>query len=330
MTITINIAQRSASYENRYRVYFDVQTIEIKKMPLDHNATTMYRQLNDTVHTESAATAHLLLSPTRVTAADDVIAIPADLVADDTSLSASSNASVEHEHDEYYTVSDTESVLVTINYWIQALFIKLLPCVLLTVLTVMLIVAMHEANVRRMKLKSQGRSDESERAREHNRTTAMLLAVVGLFQLVELPHGVLTLCSIFVPAFHTEVYWPLGDVIDMTALLNNSINFVLYCTMSRQFRNQFVETFVCCRCTTAFTGSLSGGGGSASGRRSTTSRSTMTTSAGWTKLRVLSVAVNGPSQKNGGCDDVVGDVPDGCGNGGGGRRGSDHRQEQTR
>ena len=39
-------------------------------------------------------------------------------------------------------------------------------------------------------LTAQGRQDESERAREHNRTTAMLLAVVGLFQLTELPQGV--------------------------------------------------------------------------------------------------------------------------------------------
>jgi Serpentine type 7TM GPCR chemoreceptor Srw len=147
----------------------------------------------------------------------------------------------------YYTVKDKEeAILSTFNYWIQAVFIKLVPCFLLTVLTILLVVAMHDANVRRMKLKSQGRRDESDRAREHNRTTAMLLAVVGLFQLVELPHGVLTLCSIFVPNFHADVYWALGDVIDIMALLNNTINFFLYCTMSRLFRDQFVQTFFCC------------------------------------------------------------------------------------
>ena len=94
----------------------------------------------------------------------------------------------------------------------------------------------------------QGRQDESERAREHNRTTAMLLAVVGLFQLTELPQGVLTLGSIFIPHFFADVYWPLGDLLDIAALLNNSINFVLYCTMSRQFRETFVETFLPGRC----------------------------------------------------------------------------------
>ena len=102
----------------------------------------------------------------------------------------------------YYTVKDKEeAILSTFNYWIQAVFIKLVPCFLLTVLTILLVVAMHDANVRRMKLKSQGRRDESDRAREHNRTTAMLLAVVGLFQLVELPHGVLTLWSNFLTEY---------------------------------------------------------------------------------------------------------------------------------
>jgi len=56
----------------------------------------------------------------------------------------------------FYTVQDREIwFLLQFNYWIQAFFFKLVPCVLLTALTVMLIVAMHQANVRRMKLKSQ-------------------------------------------------------------------------------------------------------------------------------------------------------------------------------
>ena len=56
----------------------------------------------------------------------------------------------------YYTVQDRDSwLLLQFNYWIQAFFFKLVPCILLTALTVMLIVAMHQANVRRMKLKSQ-------------------------------------------------------------------------------------------------------------------------------------------------------------------------------
>ena len=60
------------------------------------------------------------------------------------------------DHFSYYTVADTKyRVLLELNYWIQAFLFKLVPCMLLTVLTVMLIVVMHQANRRRMKLKSQ-------------------------------------------------------------------------------------------------------------------------------------------------------------------------------
>lgn len=143
----------------------------------------------------------------------------------------------------------------------------------------------------------QGRQDESERAREHNRTTAMLLAVVGLFQLTELPQGVLTLCSIFIPNFFADVYWPLGDVLDIAALLNNSINFVLYCTMSRQFRETFVETFLGASCSqgggsTPDAGAASGGRGSMATRGRT--ESTTAPTKGWFKLQSVNADVSSP------------------------------------
>lgn len=137
-------------------------------------------------------------------------------------------------------------VVHNINYWVQAILIKLIPCVTLTILTIMLIIVMHRAYKKRLKLKSQGRKDESDRHGEHNRTTGMLLAVVMLFLLTELPQGILTLLSSVIDTFFMCVYMPLGDVLDIMALLNNAINFVLYCSMSRQFRNTFVATF--CNC----------------------------------------------------------------------------------
>lgn len=35
----------------------------------------------------------------------------------------------------------------------------------------------------------------------------------------------------------------LGDTFDILALINNSINFTLYCLMSRAFRDTFKQTF---------------------------------------------------------------------------------------
>ncbi|XP_052773389.1 G-protein coupled receptor dmsr-1-like [Mya arenaria] len=134
------------------------------------------------------------------------------------------------------------------NYWVQSILIKLFPCVLLTLLTIMLITALHRAHRNHVHLKSQGmRRDDMEKHNEHFRTTAMLLAVVILFLVTELPQGIMTLLMIFMEELHNELYSPLGDILDIAALLNNAINFVLYCTMSQQFRDTFIQTF-CSRC----------------------------------------------------------------------------------
>jgi len=67
-----------------------------------------------------------------------------------------SSADSEMHQFVYYTVMDRDSrLLLEFNQWIHSFLFKLVPCILLTALTVMLIVVMHQANVRRMKLKSQ-------------------------------------------------------------------------------------------------------------------------------------------------------------------------------
>lgn len=134
-------------------------------------------------------------------------------------------------------------VVYLVNNWVQALLIKLVPCFMLVTLTLLLLHAMHKAYRKRLKLKSQGRRAESDKHGEHNRTTGMLLAVVVLFTLTELPQGILTLMNIFVTCFVDTVYNKLGDLLDIMALINNSVNFVLYCTMSKQFRKTFAEIF---------------------------------------------------------------------------------------
>ena len=138
-------------------------------------------------------------------------------------------------------------VVFDLNYWVQSILIKLVPCFLLTVLTVLLITALHKAHKRHVHLKTQGmRNDDVEKHHEHLRTTAMLLAVVILFLITELPQGIMTLLMIFMDTLYTELYEPIGDFLDIVALLNNAINFVLYCSMSKQFRDSFVNTFCSC------------------------------------------------------------------------------------
>ena len=85
------------------------------------------------------------------------------------------------------------------------------------------------------------------RDRKTNRTTRMLLVVVALFLVTEFPQGIINLLSgVLVPQFVEEVYMMLGDVLDILALINNGINFILYCTMSKQFRDTFVDVVFAC------------------------------------------------------------------------------------
>ncbi|KAJ8299242.1 hypothetical protein KUTeg_023302 [Tegillarca granosa] len=60
-------------------------------------------------------------------------------------------------------------------------------------------------------------------------TTKMLLTVVILFILTEVPHGILLFLS--------------GDFIDIITLLNDGLNFAIYCTMSSKFRKTFKKLF---------------------------------------------------------------------------------------
>lgn len=176
------------------------------------------------------------------------------------------------------------------NFWIQAILVKLVPCVGLTILSCLLVHLMRAANQRSNMLRGtkkripQAIIDQSspsgqstpkpgkrspriidhapglrylphpqkqDRARKQDRktqkTTVMLLMIVLLFLLTEFPQGVLSSLNGLLPNFVTEVYVPLGDIIDILTLVNNGINFLLYCTMSKQFRDTFL-TMMRLRC----------------------------------------------------------------------------------
>lgn len=172
------------------------------------------------------------------------------------------------------------------NFWIQAILVKLVPCVGLTILSCLLVHLMRAANRRSNVLRGtmkrspqaiDGPSPKSakrgprivdhsptvlhhlprptqkaDRARKQDRktqkTTVMLLTIVLLFLLTEFPQGVLSSLNGLLPDFVSEVYLPLGDFIDILTLVNNGINFLLYCTMSKQFRDTFLAIVTSFRC----------------------------------------------------------------------------------
>lgn len=72
----------------------------------------------------------------------------------------------------------------------------------------------------------------------------MLLAILLFFLMSELPVGLIyLLVGVLGNEFADSVYQPLGDLMDVLALINASINFILLATMSRVFRKTFCGLF---------------------------------------------------------------------------------------
>lgn len=78
---------------------------------------------------------------------------------------------------------------------------------------------------------------------DHIRTTIMLIIVCGLFFIAEIPQAILLFISIFDFDFYFNVYKPLGDLLDILVLINYSISFLLYCSMSQAFRDTVRSLF---------------------------------------------------------------------------------------
>ncbi|XP_059060808.1 G-protein coupled receptor dmsr-1 [Achroia grisella] len=158
----------------------------------------------------------------------------------------------------YYVDSDYDGTLYQINFWVHAVLIKLLPCFILTVISAWLIRALYRANTRKKALKgysacpaetvvngngnifTRKSTKRSKAERRTDRTTKMLVAVLLLFLMTEFPQGILGLLSgLLGRCFFKRCYNLFGELMDALALLNGAINFVLYCSMSRQFRTTF-------------------------------------------------------------------------------------------
>lgn len=82
---------------------------------------------------------------------------------------------------------------------------------------------------------------------QNETTTRLLIAVMIVFLICELPAGILAaLCAILGQDFFENVYQPTGTLTDLLALINSSVNFILYCFMSTQFRVTFYRVVLHC------------------------------------------------------------------------------------
>merc|ERR550534_1207340 len=93
---------------------------------------------------------------------------------------------------------------------------------------------------KRALVNGNGNKAPVNRQKKTDRTTRLLITILLLFLATEFPQGILgVLAVVFGEDFFFECYTPLGDLMDMMALVNCSINFIIYCGMSRQFRTTF-------------------------------------------------------------------------------------------
>ncbi|KAL7076779.1 hypothetical protein ACQ4LE_004000 [Meloidogyne hapla] len=156
------------------------------------------------------------------------------------------------------------------SFWIAGLLLKLVPCLLLTIFMTLLVRMLVEARERRNRLHSgkqptpslptqtNGReksmtekcasasaSGNSSKA-QAERTTAMLTIIVAVFLITELPQGILVIWMGIRPQVRFAMA-QLSNILDFLSLLNSSVNFLLYATMSNLFRHEFLQTFdQCC------------------------------------------------------------------------------------
>ena len=144
-------------------------------------------------------------------------------------------------------------LLVYINFLSYSVFIKLIPCAILSIFSACLINMLLKIKKRRRNLIDGNENLMScqsprHRARSPNtadQTTVMLLSVLILFLLTELPQATLGLTSVIkgVDFFH-NCYYKFGELMDILALLNSAVNFILFCVMSSQFRRTFKRLFI--------------------------------------------------------------------------------------
>jgi len=148
-----------------------------------------------------------------------------------------------------------DTVYYNVYYCFRVVFIHFAPCCILVVLNALLVQTIRQAQRRRRQLLAQNRKSESRRLAESNVTTMMLVAVVGVFLLVEFPLAILVIVLIvdntfmldLLNAHRRDTY---EQLINLFILLSYPINFFIYCGMSQQFRDMFCGLFAFAKCCT--------------------------------------------------------------------------------
>ena len=131
------------------------------------------------------------------------------------------------------------------SFWVTSVVGKFLPCLVMSLFGILLIDTLNATQERRESLiggeeQSASALRNARRSKDHRRTTHMLITIITLYAITEIPNAILAIISRH-NKFVQCIYNSLGEFLDFVALLNNTVNFVLYCMMSAKFREIFTS-----------------------------------------------------------------------------------------
>ena len=127
---------------------------------------------------------------------------------------------------------------------------RILPCSLLACFSTLLIIKIQNGIKRRDSLFPDAAQANQRCRLEHSYTTRMLLAFVICTFIMETPNGILLIISAFDIAFRENVYFKIGNMLVVLALINSFVNLMIYCSVSKQFRVILKNVITCKPCST--------------------------------------------------------------------------------
>ncbi|KAK0395200.1 hypothetical protein QR680_001170 [Steinernema hermaphroditum] len=133
-----------------------------------------------------------------------------------------------------YELSVRNHALQQINFWLFGSICKLIPCLVLFIMTFFIL-----DRLKRIRHINE-RFGSHERDRRYDRTTKMILIIMLVFIMVELPQGIM---AVLQSVTQLSGMQELGDLFEMLTLLTSCIIFALLCSMNSSLRNELYRLF---------------------------------------------------------------------------------------
>ncbi|CAF0799055.1 unnamed protein product [Adineta steineri] len=141
----------------------------------------------------------------------------------------------------YWISLPRDKSLENISLGIMAICFKISPVIILIIFSVLLILNIRIARKLRERLRRRCSSmNSSSNLKREMRTTTMLVLITLCTVFVELPQGILLVAKV-IDKKYDNYYHILGDFWDISSISSSFITFVMYCSMSQQFRMEMIQ-----------------------------------------------------------------------------------------